>query len=233
MGDASRRPVRGGQELNGRREVNIEGDERLSGLLEFPEAGAVIGGVVVAHPHPLHGGTMHQPVVHHVARACRRRGLATLRFDFRGVGGSSGRYSGTDEYRDIRAAADFLRGQMADGLPLFLAGYSFGAVMSALAVIDGEPARALGLIAFPVDWDEFMPGFFGRLGEYHGAVFSLCGENDSIAPPAQVQSFLLSVGVEAKMVVVPDVDHLFVGKGEEAGTPVAQFFAEEVEHAAG
>ncbi len=232
MGDGSRRSGRVGQALNDRREVKIEGDELLAGLLELPEEGAVVGGVVVAHPHPLHGGTMNQPVVHHVARACRRRGLATLRFDFRGVGGSSGRYSGTDEYRDIRAAAHFLRGEMPDGLPVFLAGYSFGAVMSALAVIDGEPAQALGLIAFPVDWDEFMPGFFDRLGEYPGAVFSLCGENDSIAPPAQVQAFLLSVGVEAEMVVVPDVDHLFVGKGEEVGAPVARFFAEEVEHAA-
>jgi len=233
MVDEARRPGRGEQAVNGRREVVIEGDERLAGLLELPESGAAIGGVVVAHPHPLHGGTMHQPVVHHVARACRRRGLASLRFDFRGVGGSSGRYSGTDEYRDIRVAADFLREELGDGLPVFLAGYSFGAVMSALAVIDGEPAQALGLIAFPVDWDEFMPGFFGRLGEYPGAVFSLCGENDSIAPPVQVQAFLRGVGVEATMVVVPGVDHLFVGKGEEVGAPVARFFAEEAGHAAG
>lgn len=233
MGDGSRWPRQGEPAANGRREVTVEGDERLAGILELPASSAPIGGVVVAHPHPLHGGTMHQPVVHHVARACRRRGLASLRFDFRGVGGSSGRYSGTDEYRDIRAAADLLREELGDGLPVFLAGYSFGAVMSALAVIDGDPAPALGLIAFPVDWDEFMPGFFGRLGEYPGSVFSLCGENDSIALPAQVEAFLRSVGVEATMVVVPGVDHLFVGKGEEVGAPVARFFAEEAGHAAG
>ena len=75
--------------------------------------GPVAGGVVVAHPHPLHGGTMAQPVVYRIARACREQRLATLRFNFRGVGGSAGTFSGTEEYRDVEAAAAFLRGRLA------------------------------------------------------------------------------------------------------------------------
>jgi len=71
------------------------------------------GGVVIAHPHPLMGGTMAQPVVYRVARACRERGFASLRFNFRGVGQSRGRYSGSEEYRDVEAALAFLRGRVA------------------------------------------------------------------------------------------------------------------------
>ncbi len=96
--------------------VYFSGDDRLEGILEWPagvgesaatggEAGPrVAGGVVVAHPHPLYGGTMAQPVVYRVAQACRERGFASLRFNFRGVGQSEGRYSGSEEYRDVEAA---------------------------------------------------------------------------------------------------------------------------------
>lgn len=206
-----------------RYEVTIPGEYELDGLLEWPEEEQLVGGVVVAHPHPLHGGTMRQPVVHHVARACRRRGLATLRFDFRGVGASAGGYSGLEEFRDVRAAATFLRAQLPPGLPVSLAGYSFGALMAALAAIDGEPATALALVAFAVEWDEFSPTFFERLGEFAGPVLALCGELDTIGPPADVEAFLRSVGARPEMVTVAGADHFFAGLGEHVGTPVAEF----------
>lgn len=221
----------GGNDGGGRRresaadryEVTIPGEYELDGLLEWPEERPVLGGVVVAHPHPLHGGTMRQPVVHHVARACRRAGLATLRFDFRGVGKSAGGYSGLDEFRDVRAAASFLRAQLPPGTPVSIAGYSFGALMGALAVIDGEAAAGLALVAFAVEWDEFSPAFFERLGEYSGPVLALCGEHDTIGPPADVEAFLRSVGASPEMVIVPGADHFFAGLGEQVGAPVAAF----------
>ncbi len=67
----------------------FSGDDRLEGILEWPgpEGDArVTAGVVVAHPHPLYGGTMAQPVVYRIAQACRQQGFASLRFNFRGVG---------------------------------------------------------------------------------------------------------------------------------------------------
>ena len=166
--------------------VLFSGDDRLEGILEWPadagsgggesaapapERGApsprVAGGIVIAHPHPLYGGTMAQPVVYRVAQACREHGFGSLRFNFRGVGRSAGRYSGTEEYRDVEAALAFLKGRLdsrpvesggpggpgAPGasagapiegppgarrrLPLGLAGYSFGSVMAALAAGQG------------------------------------------------------------------------------------------------
>lgn len=215
--------TRGAGGPGARLEVTIPGPYELEGLLEWPEGGEVLGGVVVAHPHPLYGGTMRQPVVHHVARACRRRGLATLRFNFRGIGASAGGYTGLEEFRDVRAAAAYLRGRLPTGSPISLAGYSFGAWMAALAAIDGEPAAALGLVAFPVEWDEFSPSFFERLGGFPGPVIAVCGEFDTIAPPGGVEGFLTGVGVRPEMVVVGGVDHLFVGQGEQVGEAAAEF----------
>ncbi|MHB8869754.1 MAG: alpha/beta hydrolase [Thermoleophilia bacterium] len=204
-------------------EVLIPGEHDLEGLLEWPEGDEVLGGVVVAHPHPLYGGTMRQPVVHHVARACRRKGLATLRFNFRGVGASAGSYTGLEEFHDVRAAAAFLRAQLPTGLPVSLAGYSFGSWMTALAAIDGEPAAALALVAFPVEWDEFSPVFFERLGEFAGPVIAVCGEFDTISPPADAEAFLRSVGLDPELVVVAGVDHFFMGAGEQVAEPAADF----------
>lgn len=206
-----------------RREVTIPGDVALEGLLEFPENTPPLGGVVVAHSHPLHGSTMQQPVVHHVAKACRRRGLATLRFNFRGVGASEGAYNGLEEFRDVRAAAGFLRAQLPPTVPISLAGYSFGAVMASLAVIDGERAAALALVAFPVRWDEFMLRWFEHFGEYGGPVIAVCGENDEIAPPAGVEAFLRGVGFDPTVVVVPGADHFFGGERDRFSEPIAEF----------
>jgi alpha/beta superfamily hydrolase len=193
----------------------------LEGLLELPE-GPPWGSVVVAHPHPLYGGTMVQPVVYHAARECRREGMVSLRFNFRGVGGSEGRHEGWQERHDVRAACAFLRQRQPD-LPLVLAGYSFGSLMAALAVVDGERPAALALIAFVVEWDEFMPGFFGALAEYGGPVLAVCGEKDELAPPEKVEAFLTGAGLRAELRLVEGADHYFVGSQNEVGRVLADF----------
>jgi alpha/beta superfamily hydrolase len=82
---------------------------------------------VVCHPHPLQQGTMHNKVVTTVARAFAQLGARVLRFNFRGVGASTGAYAdGIGEEDDVRAAIDFLRAH-APGLPIWIAGFSFGA----------------------------------------------------------------------------------------------------------
>ena len=131
--------------------VYFYGDDRLEGILEKPGAagpsddsiGDMLGGVVVAHPHPLYGSTMAQPLVYRIAQACRDHRMATLRFNFRGVGKSLGRYHGVDEYKDVETAATFLRGNLGPGVPLALAGYSFGSVMTAMAAGGPTPVEAL------------------------------------------------------------------------------------------
>ena len=99
---------------------------RLEALLEEPEHGEPREAALVCHPHPQHGGTMHNKVVYRIARGLRRTGHVVLRFNYRGVNLSAGSYAqGEGELEDASAALAYLRGRYA-GLPYTLAGFSFG-----------------------------------------------------------------------------------------------------------
>jgi uncharacterized protein len=218
--------------------VLFSGDDRLEGILEWPgpEGHArVTRGVVVAHPHPLYGGTMAQPVVFRIAQACRRQGFASLRFNFRGVGRSGGRYSGSEEYRDVEAAVAFLRGRLAADhgivetggrrLRLALAGYSFGSVMVAMAATGPTPIQALALIAPVVNWDESPPGAWDGLAAFRGPVLAVCGEKDDLAPPDDVGRVLGALKIDHRVVVVEGAGHLFERRQKDVGELVAAFLA--------
>ena len=100
---------------------------RLEALLEEPEDQAPRQAVLLCHPHPLYGGTMHNKVVFRLARGLRRAGLVVLRFNFRGVGQSEGEHAHMQgEVEDARAALTWLR-QRYKTLAFALAGFSFGA----------------------------------------------------------------------------------------------------------
>jgi uncharacterized protein len=226
--------------------VFFSGDDRLEGILEWPDEAAAAGpgagpppagGIVVAHPHPLMGGTMAQPVVYRVAQACRERGFASLRFNFRGVGQSRGRYSGTEEHRDVEAALAFLRGRIASAagdeqhagrpVPLGLAGYSFGSMMAALAAGAGAvPVQALALIALVVRWEEWPPGILDGLSKFEGPVLAVCGEADDLALPDSVERTLEGLKVDHRLAVIAGAGHLFEQKQREVGEKTAAFFAE-------
>ncbi|MFH0917332.1 MAG: alpha/beta family hydrolase [bacterium] len=221
------------------------GDDRLEGILEWPETtegrgrseepapGAVAGGVVIAHPHPLYGGTMAQPLVYRVAQACLKHGMATLRFNFRGVGRSRGTYSGAEEYRDVEAAAAYLRGELAGSagdtgpgaheLPVALAGYSFGSVMAAVAAVGEVPVQALALVALVVAWDEMPPQFIERLAAFRGPVLAVCGDRDDLAPPREADRVLRKLKLDFSLSVVQGADHFFEGRQREVGERVAAF----------
>lgn len=218
------------------------GDDRLEGILEWPEAaepgGRLAGGVVIAHPHSLSGGTMAQPVVYRTAQACREKCLATLRFNFRGVGESLGTYSGTEEYRDVQSAAAFLRGRMAalegdavpgsDTPPLALAGYSFGSIMAARAAAEAGPVAALALIGFVTSWPELPADTFARLGEYRGPMLAVCAEEDDLGYPEEVERVLKGLRLDFTLSVVKGAGHFLEGRQREVGEVVADFLAREL-----
>ncbi len=211
--------------------VYFYGDDRLEGILENPRTagppgdsiGNVLGGVVVAHPHPLYGSTMAQPLVYRIAQACRDHRMATLRFNFRGVGKSLGRYHGVDEYRDVETAATFLRGNLGPGVPLALAGYSFGSVMTAMAAGGPTPVEALALVAFVVAWEGMPDDALGTLRNFRGPVLAVCGELDDMAPPELVDAVLRDLKLDFRLTVIPDADHFFGGRHQEVGGLVAEF----------
>lgn len=229
--------------LRGVEELIIPGvspeDPSIEGLLEWPESGRLRGGVVVAHPHPLHGSSMAQPVVYRTAQACRAVGLATLRLNFRGVGRSSGDYSGREEYRDVLAVASYMRSRLdalsagdsgvaggadigSSRLPMALVGYSFGSIMSAVATRDMQP-QALVLIGFAVATDLIPPAPLDRLEGFGGPVFAVCAEHDEVAPPEEVEETLRDLGLDYRMSVLMGTDHFFEGRQHEVGERVASF----------
>ncbi len=110
------------------------------------ERPAPFAAVVVCHPHPVHGGTMNNNVVYRVAKALGDAGASVLRFNFRGVGRSTGTYdNGVGEEDDARAALDFLAAR-APGVPLWMAGFSFGArVGLTVGAADARVDKLLGV----------------------------------------------------------------------------------------
>ena len=112
---------------------------RLEAILEAPADGAVAGSVVVLHPHPQHGGTMRNKIVHTLGRSFVRMGFAALRFNFRGTENSAGEYdAGNGELQDALAAAAWMRARFPDK-SFWLAGFSFGAAISIRAAIEMSP----------------------------------------------------------------------------------------------
>ena len=227
--------------------VFFPGEHLLEGVLEWPEgagpdrptaADPPRGGVVVAHPHSLQGGTMAQPVVYRIAKACRELGLATLRFNFRGVGASRGSFSGTDEYRDVEAAAAFLRGRLASAHgdavpgpetpPVALAGYSFGSVMAARAAAGEVPVKALALIGFPPFLAERVPDIYSELARFRGPVLAVSAEFDEFGSPEDVRHALAGLGLDLGLATAEGVGHFLEGKHREVGQLVAAFLAEKL-----
>jgi alpha/beta superfamily hydrolase len=172
---------------------------------------------VVCHPHPLFGGTMHNKVVHAVAEALVRRGLPTLRFNFRGVGRSAGRHDhGRGEQDDLRAALALLE-ERFPGRPVVAAGYSFGSfVACAAGCAHPRVAMLLGLAApaglFP----------FGFLRHCDKPLVFIQGENDPIAPLPLVLTLAAGVASGARVVPIPGADHAFRGRLEEVARAVEE-----------
>jgi alpha/beta superfamily hydrolase len=200
----------------------LAGDLTLEGILHAAASveGPPSAGAVVCHPHPLFGGDMHSAVVVAVCDALAAHGIAALRFNFRGVGGSDGSHGGGGEERDdVRAALDFLASQPGVDLRrLCLAGYSFGAVV---ALSTPYPSLAtLATISPPLAAQE------DHDIELRCPTLLIFGERDPVAPAGSLERVGIDLPTGSRVVVVPGADHFWWGhEGEIAGEVVA-FFSE-------
>jgi uncharacterized protein len=193
------------------------------GVLVRSEEGTSTPGLVICHPYPLHGGDMENNIVRALAEAFAAAGFAVLRFNFRGVGKSEGRYAeGIGEQEDARAALTWLSAQTGiDADQLFLAGYSFGARVT-LAVAATDP-RVCGFIvvAPPV-----LGGQWPSLESSRGPKVFLSGARDPYAPSEVLIGLVKSLAEPKRLVVFPDTDHFFVGQERRlAQHAVTQFQA--------
>jgi alpha/beta superfamily hydrolase len=189
-------------------------DVTCEGILVRPETVAQAPGLVICHPHPLHGGDMHNAVVRGLAEAFAAADFAVLRFNFRGVGQSTGRYGeGIGEQQDARGAVDWLTAQAGvDPTRLFLAGYSFGARVT-LAIAAADP-RLCGFIAVapPVLHGEWPP-----LQASRGPKVFLCGDRDAHVPLEVLAGRVDSLPEPKQLLIFPDTDHFFVGQERAVG----------------
>lgn len=169
-----------------------------------PEPGtARAGTAVICHPHPLQGGTMHNKVVTIIERALRELGLATVRFNFRGVGASEGSYDeGNGESDDLAAIVGWVREVRPDDA-IWLAGFSFGSYV-ALRNAQRLDAAALVTVAPPVGrWD------FSQITLPACPWLVVQGEEDEVVDPAAVFDWIASLAEPPQLVRMPETGHFF------------------------
>jgi hypothetical protein len=195
----------------------------LEGVLHYMPGSGEWPAAVVCHPHPIGGGTMHNPVVTAITRALASRGIMTLRFNFRGVGKSGGRHEGgRGEQADVAGALDWLLERPGvDPWRVASVGYSFGAgVVLAEAASDPRVTAlvAVGLVADQVDAD--------ALQSFTRPKLFITGETDDLAPPGPLRRLVAGLPPEKQTEIVPAVGHFWRGKEEELGAKVAAFLSD-------
>lgn len=184
-----------------------------------PAIGERLGAVVLCHPHPLDGGSMRAPLIVRVARALADAGLAVLRFNFRGVGASTGSWGdGINEKEDVAAA---VATASDEGDLVGLAGWSFGATTSLLWQADAGST---------LPWAGIAPGITPYRG--HQAPepdhlpparrLVIAGDRDQFASVAEFTAFAGRIG--ATIELLPGSDHFFVFRERRVGALVAEHF---------
>jgi hypothetical protein len=189
----------------------------LEGILHQPVS-APFPAAAVCHPHPLYGGDMNNYVVVAVCQALAEAGIASLRFNYRGVGRSEGKYGdGLGERADAAAALAYLR-QLAkvDQDRVGVIGYSFGATVALMAA--DERVAAVAAISTP----SFGQGVLDLTIRCPSLLIS--GEQDEIAPAASLPVLATMIGPHCQMTVVRGADHFWWGYEKELARAVAQFF---------
>lgn len=177
----------------------------LEAHVEWPEDGvaALPLTAIVCHPLPTEGGTMHNKVVVMLARSLRELGAVTVRFNFRGTGGSVGHFDhGEGEADDLRAVVAWVREQRP-GNALWLAGFSFGSYV-ALRTNDDIKPDALITVAPPVgrwDFDQIVPPACPWL--------VIQGEEDEIVDPQAVYDWIDELKDPPELIRMPETSHFF------------------------
>lgn len=200
-----------------------EGGPTLEGVLYVPGGAGKHPGVVMCHPHPLYGGSMFNNVVYAVCDALAERQIASLKFNFRGVGDSQGQHgNGLGEQEDVLGALRFLAEHPhIDATRIGLAGYSFGARVCVAAAERDARVRALATVSLPT---RNLVGQ-GILSSFDHPKLFIVGDQDSVVAAPDLQRFVQGLPVPKELVEVPGADHFWAGFEGAVGPVVAGFFA--------
>jgi uncharacterized protein len=183
---------------------------KLECLLEEPEDQEPRAAALVCHPHPQHGGTMHNKVVYRIARGLRSSGYVVLRFNYRGVNLSEGTYDqGNGETDDGRTALAWLR-ERYPRLPYSLAGFSFGsriALRIGCSSMNSQQVIAVGFVANYASEPALTSCSIPR-------VF-ISSTNDEFAPKERLQEMINAAPEPKRLIFIEAQDHFFNGALDE------------------
>lgn len=179
---------------------------QLEVLTTWPQETTKKSVSIICHPHPQQGGTMNNKVVTTIAKALDRLGLATVRFNFRGVGRSEGEYGKTiGECKDLLAIVKWVKKVLPD-YDIWLAGFSFGSYIAA-SIANQENVAQLVTIATTVNHYNFL-----SLTNIKSPWLSIIGEHDELVPVAKVKAFATHSPVPMKLIALPGAGHFFHGR---------------------
>ena len=179
------------------------------------------GAAVMCHPHPNYGGTMHTKAVYRGAEALSDVGFAALRFNFRGVGASTGSYDGgLGEEDDVLDALNWLQGEYP-GLPLIVGGFSFGSLVGMrVGAVDKRVVGLLGM-GLPINLERYDYSF---LSDMEKPVLVIQGEHDEFGTGEEAAELITSLEGDIRLVRIPDSDHYFTGCWDELKRAVRGYY---------
>jgi hypothetical protein len=194
---------------------------QLEAILELPADGEVRALAVVCHPHPQHGGTMHNKVAHTLARSFLRSGFAALRFNFRGTEGSEGQYDdGNGELDDALAAIAWMVQRYPDK-PLWLGGFSFGAAIAIRAAVE---VAVEGLISVA----PAVYRFAGNLVKQPDCPWLVIqGDADELVAIEETIEWVNGLEPGPELLVMAGAEHFFHGRLNDLRTAVMDFVNEK------
>lgn len=193
----------------------------IEAVVEVPERASPEAFGVICHPHPLHGGTLENKVVHTLARAFRELGAATVRFNFRGVGASAGSFAdGAGESEDASAVISWGRRRWP-GAALWLAGFSFGGAI-AIRLAASHRAALLVAVAPAVDRVDLSGA---ALPDRPWLIVQ--GDADDVVPLERVRAWAAREAPAAELLIVAGAGHFFHGRLHELKDAVLAFAARE------
>jgi uncharacterized protein len=199
---------------------------RLESLLNAGSPDATHA-AIVCHPHPLFGGTLHNKVVFHAMKALNSFGFPVLRFNFRGTGLSEGEHaSGVGEVDDVRTALDWIEHEFT--LPIFFAGFSFGAAVGLRAAYSDDRVPALiglGLPAVPIEDRVYDFEFLRTCAK---PKLFVSGSRDQYGPPGVLEALVETFAEPKKLVRIEAGDHFFEGRLREMRETIEAWVKETI-----
>jgi len=206
--------------------ISIEfpcGKIMLEGIFSLPGGRGSFPLLIVCHPHPLYGGNMANNVVEAVCEEAGGKGLAWLKFNFRGVGRSGGSFgNGIGEKEDVQAAVSFGKEQPEiDGGRIGLCGYSFGSLVAFAAAVEDSRIRAVAGISPFIQPETLLENYT------HPKLF-VWGDRDSFLDPQKLGQQVQNLPNPKEVAVFPGVDHFWSGQEAPLAEKVVSFFVKNL-----